>query len=435
MKRLYISLLCCAWTAFPGPAQTLTLQEALSMGLRSGQRADTALAETALARVLSNRRAARAALMPQAELRMSGGERSVNLGAQGFGGIGGGSLPFRLNPSFTTFDVRPVVSATLFNYSQWRNFRSLEQDQARAGRDGDWARDQAAKDIALKYTACLEARASLASATASVELASQLLQAAEQRLAAGTVTAIDVSRARAQLAADRSSQLVQQQELLEAEANLFRAMGAEATSSTALAPLPLLLPPDLTTALASAQSQRADLQAREKAAQATRARAKAIGWEKLPSISASFDAGRNGLTPADNALTRNSTLSLNMTIYDFGRRKEKETEAAVGVREEEIRLRDLRAEIRLQVTLAASRLASAQARRLATAAEKELAVVQLDQVRERQSAGLAIGLDLNDAQTRLTRSDLALVRADYDIQKATIELLHAAGQLRSQLNY
>lgn len=429
------ALLLMAWQLSPEAAPApLTLRDAIEIGLRPGQRADTSLAGEAIARAASVAQANKLAMLPSLDVRASGGERSVNLGAQGFGGAGAGNQPFRLNPAFTTFDVRPTASFTLLNLAQWKAWKASQKDIGLATQERNATLDNAALAIANQYVLCLKAQAEVRAGEADVQLSEELLAAAEERRRAGTVTLIDVTRAKAQVAADRSGLIQQRQAEEEARAMLFRMIGLTADASLALGPIPenkRELLPEQATALAEAS--RADFRVRREAVQVAMEKAKAIGWEKFPTLSGSFDIGRNGNTPATNAWTRSATLNLGVTIYDFGRRKQKESQAEIAVREENIRLQDLRREIHRQVRVATGRIAAAQAQIEAAKAERELTVMQLDQVRERVKAGLSTGLDVTDAQTRLARSARSVLQAEFALQSADLELLHATGTLRQRI--
>ncbi len=437
----------------------LTLREAIEIGLRPGHRADVALAAEAVRRAESNTRAGRAALYPTVEATVSGGERKQNLGAQGFGG---GNLPISLTPNFTQFDARPTISATLLNFSQLKNFKAVRREATRTLHEQDSALDNAALAIARQYAACLDAQAARHAAGAEVKLSRELLEAAESRLQAGTVTKVDVTRAKAQLAADQSALLAARQSEREALASLFRGIGAEYFEDVELVALPAAaathapvssisqtsalesrlstaaylaasIPATLEAALAAATANRADLRIREQSIRAAEDKLKAAQWEKLPMLTASFDYGRNGTAPTDTAWTRNATAALKVTLLDFGRRKEKEVQAGIALREERIRLLDLRREIQREVRVALGRLESADAQLAAAKAEMELSDQQIEQVRERMTVGLAAGLDSADAQTRRARSVRSLLNAENSLLNARIEIWHATGQLRQMI--
>lgn len=417
-----------------GPMQ-LSIREAIEIGLRPGQRADTGLATEALARAESIARGNKSALYPLIEGKMSGGERSVNLGAQGFGGGGPGGLS-NLNPSFTNFDGRPSVSATLLNLAQWKSWKASKLDIGRAAQELDLSMNGAALSIASQFLACLQAQAEVRAAEIDLKLSQDLLKAAEARLKAGTVTIVDVTRAKSQEASDRSALIGQRQAELEARAALFRGIGIEFKEEIQLSEIQAgNIVPQMTVeeAMAAAVERRTDLKVRESALQVAAEKVKAARLEKLPTLSGAFDLGRNGLTPANNAWTRNATVSLNVTLYDFGRRGEREAQAQIAVREERIRLLDLKREIQRQIRVAIGKIDSAKAQVEAAKAELELTSLQISQVRERAAAGLSTGLDLTDAQARFARSNRSVLKAESALQSAGVELLNATGQLRERI--
>lgn len=439
MNRTLSLIAAAGFTVASGqtPAERLTLRDAIEIGLRPGHRADTALAGEAVARARSVAAASKASLLPLVESSVSGGERKQNLAAQGFGGGAGGSaLPIPLNPSFTTFDARPAVKATLINLSQWKSWKASKSEIGKAAREKDWAMDGAALNIANAYLACLQARAEKDAAVANLRLSEDLLLAAEARLKAGTATVVDVTRAKSQAASDRGTLLAQEQAELEARASLFRAIGLEHSDIAELVPLPegLLVESTFAAGVAAAEANRADLGIRMDAVRIAREKLKAVDWERFPTVSASFDIGRNGTSPANTAWTRNGTASVSVTLFDFGRRSERQSQAAIALREEQIRLEDLRREIARQVRVAIGKMNSARAQIEAAKAELELASLQIAQSNERLSAGLSTGLDVSDAQNRHARGTRTALRAEYSLQSAAVEYLNATGQLRQQFS-
>lgn len=414
---------------------TLSLTEAVELGLRPGRRADTALAGEALARAQSQSKGESALLKPLVETRISGGERTTNLAAQGIGSGQGTGIPFSLNPAFTTFDARPSVSMTLLNLAQWKTIRAARREVQRSAQERDWTADTAAHAIATQYLACLQAQAEVAAAQSDLHLSEDLLHAAEQRLKAGTVTVVDVTRARSQAAADRNALIAQRQTELEARANLFRAIGVDYDDQITLTPLPAqpFVEPTIEEAVAAASNHRADLRMREQAIEVASEKHRAVRAERYPTLSGSFDIGRNGLNPADTRWTRTSQLNLNLTVFDSGRRAEREAQASIVIRENQIRLDDLKREIRRQIRVALGKLDAAHAQIEASRAESDLANAQLAQMRERSIAGLSTGLDVSDAQTRLARSARSHLKAEYALKTAQLELWNATGQLREHI--
>lgn len=415
----------------------LTLAEAIDLGLHPGNRADLSLAGEATARAASNLQKERIALRPLLEARVTGGERTTNLAGQGIGSGQNAQVPFSLNPAFTTFDARPSLTMTLLNISQLKAVRTARGEVLRTNLERDWTAANAAYGISLQYVLCLEADAEVDASQRELQLSEELLAAAQQRLRAGTVTAVDVTRARSQVANDRHALLAHQQKASEAKLNLLRSIGLSYESDPRLEPTRNLMADGVgisaAEALAAANLHRLDLQMREQALKVSMAQLASVKAERYPTITGSFDVGRNGLTPADTRWTRTSQLNLNYTVFDAGRLREKATKAAITIREEKIRLDDLKREIGRQVQVALGKVSSAQAQMAAAKAESELAEAQLSQMKERSAVGLSTGLDISDAQARLSRSRRSTLKAEYAMQTASIELLHATGLLQERI--
>lgn len=421
------------WTAlFCGQTLTaqITLREAVEIGLRPGHRLDVDLSRLAEERAGSQARGAKANLLPSVDGRASGGGRSFNLQSIGFAG-GGSGQPANLTPSFSTFDTRALASATLLNFAQWKQWKAAQLDAKRAATDSDWSRDAAARQIAEQYLATLQAQAEIEVAENDLRLSEEMLSAARERNAAGTVTKVEVTRARSQLAASRGAHIGRRQAFQEQLASLARLIGAEVPPDARL--VPLNLPgeeqPNETDAIRLAEESRADLRAANQNVESARVRVSATRWEGAPSLTASADYGPNGLSPANSALTHTLSLSLTIPVFDSGRRKERVAQTEIQVREAQSRAADLRRQIRRDVRVALSRIASAQGQREAANAEHDFALQQLEQIRERVAAGLGTGLDLSDAQARLLRSRLSQTQSEYAHHLAVVQLQAAVGKI------
>src|SRR5207245_6589111 len=131
---------------------------------------------------------------------------------------------------------------------------------------------------------------------------------------------------------------------------------------------------------------------------------------------------------ATNALpTREYGVSLRVPIFDGGRREGKRAESESQLRQERIRTADLKDQIDLDVRLAVDALESAEDEVKVAAEGVTLAENELAQARRRVEAGVAISLEVADAQTRLARARENQIVALFHHEQARIDLAQATG--------
>src|SRR6185369_12085170 len=178
---------------------------------------------------------------------------------------------------------------------------------------------------------------------------------------------------------------------------------------------------------------RPDLEAQAQRENGARLSADATKLERLPSLAAFGDYGVNG-TGFDAALpTRTVGVAVRVPIFDGGNRDARRAESASQYRAEKVRTGDLREQVELDVRLALDGLHSAEEQVKVAKEGLELADNELTQARRRFEAGVAIGLEVTDAQTRLARARDNQTVALYQYNLARIDLAQAMGKVRSTL--
>jgi outer membrane protein TolC len=155
--------------------------------------------------------------------------------------------------------------------------------------------------------------------------------------------------------------------------------------------------------------------------------------ERLPSLAVFGDYGSSGISPNNSVPTRTYGVSLRVPIYDGGKRDARRAESASQLRSEEIRTRDLREQIALEVQLALDSLRSAEDQVRVATEGLTLSENELEQARRRYAAGVANGLEVTDAQTRLARARDNQIAALFNYNQARIDLGHATGAIRRML--
>jgi len=333
-------------------------------------------------------------------------------------------------------DARVSASQTVFDISSIRRLQAAHSGTSAARADLDSAAEAVAARVARAYLTAIRADADVETAQANTTLSEAVLKQAENQKGAGTGTGIEITRARVQLANDRQRLLVARNIRRSAHLQLLRAMNMpldttlDLTDKLGYAPIDPIM---LENAMAGAISERPDLKAQLEREASSRLSASATRLERLPSLSAFGDYGSVG-SGFDNALpTRVVGLTLRVPIFDGGRRDYRRAEAASQFRAEKVRTKELKEQIELDIRLALDALRSADEQVKVAREGLQLSENELAQAQRRYEAGVAFGLEVTDAQTRLERARDNQTEALYNYNLARIDLEQAMGQVRKSV--
>jgi outer membrane protein len=419
-----------------GPLQ-LSLKHAVQIATSREGNTNLQLAAEAVKQAQSRSNEARAALLPDMESSFNDQSRTENLSALGIGvktiPIPGFVFPTFVGP-FTTLDVRMTGQQSIFDFSSIRRFQASKAGVAAAKSDVDGTAEQVAAQVARAYLAAVKADTDVETAQANVDLSLALLKQSENEKAAGTGTGIEVTRARVQLANDRQHLLEAQNTRRAAHLRLLRVMNLRLDTEVELTDKLRYEPvDDLTIEQAKKQAleARPDYRAQKERERNAQLSASATKMERLPSVAAFGDYGTIG-TGVDSLLpTRTYGISVKVPLFDGGHRDARRAESASEYRAEKTRTGDLKEQIELDVRLALDGLSSAGEEVQVAKDGLDLAQNELAQARRRYDAGVATGVEVTDAQTRLERARDNQTVALYNYNVARIDLAQAMGQVRS----
>lgn len=441
VRKRYLAVLvwaaaCAAQTGRP-PLQ-LTLKRAVEIAISPEGSARIQLAGEALKQAQSRSAEARGALLPNIEGAVSEQSMTRNLAALGVTfnvPIPGFTFPTFAGP-FDVFDARASLTQSVFDFSTIRRYQASKAGVQASKADRDAADDQVAGQVAQAYIAVLRAQAEVEADRANVELAEAVLKQSENQKAAGTGTGIEVTRARVQLSNEKQRLVVAENGLRRTELQLLRAMNMRLDTAFVLADKLSYVPVEperIEKARADALELRADLRAQVEREHTASLSASATKMERLPSVSAFGDYGSSG-TGLNNSLpTRVIGVSLKVPIFDGGKRDARRAESASEFRQEQIRTRDLREQIQLDVQLALDGLRSAEEQVKVAQEGLTLSENELAQARRRYDAGVANSLEVTDAQTRLARARDNQISALFSYNQARIDLGTATGAIRRMI--
>jgi outer membrane protein TolC len=438
--RITCLLLLAIYPAIAADPVPLTLKRAVDVAISPEGSARIQLADEALKQAQARALEQRAALLPNVDGSFSDQSRTESLVAQGFSSslfssipIPGFSFPKFVGP-FTTVDARVTGSQSVFDFSTIRRYQASKVGVTAARSDADATQEQVASQVARAYLAAIKGDADVETAQANVTLSEALLKQSENEKEAGTGTGIEITRAKVQLANDRQRLLVAQNARHSAHLQLLRAINMRLDTELELTDRLQYLSVDAVTidaAKAQALKERPDLRAQQDRENNARLSASATRLERLPSLSAFGDYGDIGTSLTSSMPTRTVGFQVKVPLFDGGRRDARREESASEYRSETVRTNDLKEQINLDVRLALDSLQSAEQQVKVAQEGLDLANNELTQARRRMDAGVAIGVEVTDAQTRLERARDNTTDALYNYNLARLDLAQAMGRVRS----
>jgi outer membrane protein len=413
----------------------LTLKRAVEIAIAPEGSAKVQLALEARRQAESRSDQARAALLPDLSSTLSYQSETRNLAAFGIrftSPIPGVQIPTLAGP-FNVLDARVSGTQSVFDFASIRRYQASKVGVTAAKSDVSGAEEQVAAQVARAYLATIRADADVEAAKANMALSEALQKQAESLKTAGTGTGIEITRARVQLASDRQRLLVAENARRAAALQLARAMGLRLDAELILTNKLGYVPVDavaLEEAKVHALKDRPDYAAQQERESNARLSASATKLERLPSLSAFGDYGPTGTGLGSAVPTRTAGISVRLPIFDGGRRDARRAESASQYRAERVRTNDLKEQIELDVRLALDALHSAEDQVKVAREGLELSDNELTQARRRYDAGVAISLEVTDAQTRLARARDNQTAALYNYNLARIDLAQAMGAVR-----
>ena len=413
----------------------LSLKRAVAIALAPEGSAKVQLSTEAEKQAETRSAEARAALLPDLSAAFSEQNMTRNLAAVGIQlqlPVLGIQFPTFVGP-FSVMDARVSANQSVFDFSSIRRYQAAKVGISASKSDLNGAEEQVASQVARAYLAAIKADADVETARANIGLSEALQKQAENLKTAGTGTGIEITRARVQLANDRQRLLVAENAQRAARLQLLRAMNLRLDTELVLTDRLAYTPVDAVTlegAQAQALKERPDYKAQQDRESTARLSYSATKVERLPSVSAFGDYGASG-TGFDSSLpTRTIGISVRVPIFDGGRRDARRAESASQYRSEKVKTTDLKEQIELDVRLALDALHSAEDEVTVAKEGLDLAQNELTQARRRNDAGVAIALEVTDAQTRLERALDNQTAALYNYNLARIDLARAMGAVR-----
>lgn len=428
-----------AQTAPPDQVLQLSLKRAVEIALAPEGNVRAQLALESVKQSETRSLQARAALLPNLEASVTDENEVRNLAAFGiqFPAIPGVHFATIVGP-FDVFDARASVTQSVFDFSSIRRYQASKVSVDAAKADNEGTRNQVTDQVAQAYLAGLRAKAAWETAKANADLSEALLRLARSQKDVGTGTGIEVTRAQVQLANDKQRLLVAETDRHRTYLQLLKVMGLRLEMTVELTDSLSYAPVDVTTtdkALAIARDNRAELKAQLKREESARLNYSSVKMERLPSVAAFADYGTIGSGIDHASPTRTYGVQVRVPVFDGGRRDARRVESFSQYHQEELRTKDLKDQIELDVRTAMDSLRSAENQIAAAKEGLALAENELAQARRRYQAGVANSIEVTDAQTRLARARDNQISALYNYNVAHIDLATAMGTIQQMAGF
>ena len=334
-----------------------------------------------------------------------------------------------------TLDIRGRVQQNLLDFGALGRVRSAQAAARSSNADADATAEQAATVATTAYVRAMRADADLHARQADTLLATELLGIAQAQLRAGTGGGLDVTRARAQLAATRASLIASRNGRDHAHLDLLRSLSlpvgtdivlTDSLSTVAAATEPI---PDEAALLAQALRARPDILAEEQRVRAAKQGLSAIKAERLPTLGLVADDGAIGKNGSRLLNTYTWGLQVSIPMFDGFKREGRLQEQSAVVKEAEIRQHDVEQQAQADVRGAVLDLAAAREQLDAASERLRLAEQEVVQARDRFNAGVSGNADVVNASLALTASRTLVNDAETAYQLARVSLARATGSV------
>ena len=366
-------------------------------------------------------------LLPSVSAGVTESRRKTNLEAFGF--PLGPTFPRVVGP-FNVFDARVFASQPVFDLSAMKEASAASHRVAAAQLTYRSARDLVVLVSANLYLQALAADARAQAARAQYESSQAIHQQAINLRDNGIIAGLDVVRAEVRMSTDHQRATAASNDAEKARLQLARVIGLPVGQPfTLVSDLPSVPDPSLTLpeALDQAYRERGDYLAaleRLKAAEAMRAAAVA---DHLPTVRVTADYGGIGLSAGSALSTFNVTGAVDIPIFDAGRQQARLAQADVELKRQRAQVDDLKAEIYYDVRNAFLDLQTSQELMQTATRGRELAAQQLEQSRDRFTAGVANNIEVIQAQEAVALATDQYISAIYGFNIAKAMLAQSVG--------
>jgi outer membrane protein len=407
----------------------LTLHAAVELALR--QNPQVQIAALNLAESVQNKNVARSALLPQANLEVSDAAERANLESE-FGRPFPG-LPQHLGP-FEIFSAGPQFSMSVLDLSLWRRWQAAGEDVHASDADREAVREQITLLVVSQYLGCLRAAADVRAAQSRADLAKALFDQANDLQQHGAGTGIDTLRANVQLQNETQVLLVAQTTERTSLYGLAQLLNADPNQTIELDDaLSFFEMPDanIQESLQAAYAARPEMRALEAQERAAADEKRATSESRWPSMRIVGNWDYEGLSTTTGIPAYDYAVVFDVPIISGGRIHAEDALGDLELKKIAQQRQELENQIAVDVKTAAAELASARSEVDVANQGVTLAQEEVQQARDRFSAGVANNIEVIQAQDALARANDNQIAALYSYNQARADLARASGQMES----
>ena len=423
-------------------ALPLGLDEAISRALH--QNLQIALKQQNALRVRGLQSTAVNALLPSLQAQAYTNTQEINLAAMGFKPQELGPLLAQLGLSSAGFSTIVKVDVTsaqlslnqqLFNVPAFYLYRAAQRSQAVADLETLNTRGGVALMVGGQYLTILADAAQVTNARAQVQSDQVALQQAQDRQQAGVGVHLDTLRAQVQLQSEQQTLINAENAYDKDKIQLNRLMGAPAdqdyvlTDTTPYADL-AMLPQNIS--LEYAYTKRKDLLSLQSQMEVARETARAVRYERLPTVAAGGFYGVIGETHGLYHGVFSAQGSLNFPIFkeaQFRGEGEVAQSQLMALRQQ---IDSLRSTIDQQIRSNMLDVQSSNDLVKVAQSNVDLSRQELADSLERFKAGVTDNLPLVEAQATLATAESQLVQRLFQYNIAKLQLARSVGVVESE---
>ena len=423
-------------------AVPLSLDDAITQGLR--QNLQVALSRQNEHRVRGLQSTAVNTLLPTLEAQAYTNTQEINLAAMGFKPQALGPLLTQLGLSASTFSTIVKVDVTsaqlslnqqLFNVPAYYLYRASQRAQSVAELETLNTRGGVALMVGGQYLTILADAAQVINARAQVQSDQVALQQAQDRQQAGVGVHLDTLRAQVQLQSEQQTLINDENVYAKDRIQLNRLMGVPAdqsyvlTDTTPYADLSML-PQNIT--LEYAYTKRKDLLSLESQMEVARQTARAVRFERFPSLAAGGYYGVIGETHGLYHGVFTAQGSLNFPIFREAQFRGEGEVAQAQLMALRQQIDSLRATIDQQIRSNLLDVQSSNDLVKVAQSNVDLSRQELADSLERFKAGVTDNLPLVEAQATLAAAESQLVQRLYQYNTAKLQLARSVGVMETE---
>jgi outer membrane protein TolC len=414
-----------------GTVVTLTLENALSLGLRANL--GVVDQDSSVLQARGQRTVARSELLPTINTVVGEEFERINLRTQGVE-----STMFPETAKFNFYDARAArLQQAVFDLVRIDNLHSATENLKANLKLTRNARDLVVLAVAGNYVQLIATRARVSAAEAQVETSRAIYQQAADRRSLGLAARLDVNRAQVQLQTEQQRLRSLQADLETQHLRLARIIGLPLGQKFTVAEDYIFSPlPDfnIDAALEKAFKSRPDLEAGNAGVRAAELAVKAAHAERAPTLMVSADFGAAGLTPThDSAGVYSVSGTMTIPLYEGGRIRGDIQQANAALRQRKAELEDLRGQVDEDVRQAFIHLNSAADQVAVARSNVDLAHDTLTQSRDRFAVGVTDTVEVVQAEQAVVQADDDYIAAVFEHNLAKVSLARAMGNAEQTL--